>query len=111
MEDVRLPTLAWMWDEDWHIEMDFKGSHLALGGWTYAIDFPAEYYPKKGLTSCVRRRKWVRHRRYVATNSWSAVPGIHKDMSEEPFVDIRYGNDRFDRILQNSRSCTVNSYR
>jgi tectonin beta-propeller repeat-containing protein 1 len=55
------------------------------------MDFPAEFYAKKGLTSCVRRRKWVRHRRYVATNSWSAVPGIHKDMSEEPFIDVRWG--------------------
>jgi hypothetical protein len=24
MEDIHLPTLAWLWDEDWHIEMDFK---------------------------------------------------------------------------------------
>jgi len=24
MEKIHLPTLAWLWDEDWHIEMDFK---------------------------------------------------------------------------------------
>ena len=40
-----------------------SGAHLPLGGWTYAVDFPAEYQPKKGFTSCVRRRRWIRHRR------------------------------------------------
>ena len=51
-------------------------------GWTYAVDFPAEYCAKKTFTSCVRRRKWIRYRRYVAIDSWSAVPTIHKDASE-----------------------------
>ena len=32
-------------------------------------------YARKGFTSCVRRRRWIRHRRYVATNSWSLVAG------------------------------------
>lgn len=53
-------------------------------GWTYAVDFPAEYHPKKGFTSCVRRRKWVRYRRYIANDSWSAVPPIHGDPCEVP---------------------------
>ena len=51
-------------------------------GWTYAVDFPAEYHPKKGFTSCVRRRKWIRYRKYVALDTWSAVPGIGKDATE-----------------------------
>ena len=75
-ETVHLPTMAWMWDDDWHIETLFHGVQLPIGGWTYAVDFPAEYYDKKGFTSCVRRRKWIRYRKYVAINSWSAVPGF-----------------------------------
>ena len=64
-----------------------------MGGWTYAVDFPAEYYPKKGFTSCVRRRKWIRHRRYVANNSWSAVSGVTNDTDDdqEPFIDVSVG--------------------
>ena len=63
-ESVDLATMAWAWDEEWHIDQVFGGVHLALGGWTYAVDFPADYHPKKGFTSCVRRRRWIRHRRY-----------------------------------------------
>ena len=55
------------------------------------MDFPADYYPKKSFTSCVRRRKWIRYRKYVATDSWSAVPGIGKDHAEEPFIDLAIG--------------------
>ena len=54
------------------------------------LDFPAEYYPKKGFTSCVRRRKWIRHRRYVAVNSWSLIPSVSGD-EEEPFIDVSVG--------------------
>ena len=90
-ESVHLPTMAWMWDDEWHIDTLFNGVQLPIGGWTYAVDFPTEYHPKKGFTSCVRRRRWIRHRKYVATNSWSAVPGIHRDSGEEPFIDVSVG--------------------
>ena len=71
-EGVELPSMAWAWDEEWHIDqvchkmvpqyiqLSLKmlgGSHLPMGGWTYAVDFPAEYHPKKSFTSCVRRRR------------------------------------------------------
>lgn len=51
-------------------------------GWTYAVDFPAQYHPKKQWKSCVRRRKWVRYRRYSAMNSWCAVAPLHKDATQ-----------------------------
>jgi len=90
-ETIHPPTMAWTWDDDWHIETLFNGHQLQMGGWTYAVDFPAEYYEKKGFTSCVRRRKWIRNRIYVAINSWSSVPGLHREMSEEPFIDVCVG--------------------
>ena len=87
---MELPSLAWVWDDDWHIDTTFNGIQLEMGGWTYAVDFPAEYHPKKGFTSCVRRRKWIRHRRYVATNSWSLIPES-EDSQQEPFIDVSVG--------------------
>ena len=90
-DTIHLPTMAWTWDDDWHIETLFNGNQLQMGGWTYAVDFPAEYHEKKGFTSCVRRRKWIRNRKYVAINSWSSVPGLHREMSEEPFIDVSVG--------------------
>jgi len=32
-----------------------------------------------------------RYRKYVANDSWSAVPGLHSDLSQEPFLDIAVG--------------------
>jgi len=90
-DSLHLPTMAWIWDDEWHVDTLFNGVQLPMGGWTYAVDFPAEYHPKKGFTSCVRRRRWLRHRKYVATNSWSSVPGLHRDVAEEPFIDISVG--------------------
>ena len=52
-DSIQLPTMAWIWDDDWHVDTLFNGVQLPMGGWTYAVDFPAEYYPKKGFTSCV----------------------------------------------------------
>jgi tectonin beta-propeller repeat-containing protein 1 len=44
-----------------------------LQGWTYAIDFPATYTRDKKWNSCVRRRKWIRYRRYKSRDSWAKV--------------------------------------
>ena len=90
-ENIHLPTMAWVWDDDWHIERLFNGAQLQMSGWTYAVDFPAEYRESKGFTSCVRRRKWIRNRKYVAINSWSSVPGLGADVAEEPFIDVSAG--------------------
>ena len=88
---VKLPSLAWQWESEWYVDSNFNGKTLDKQGWTYAVDFPAQYSAAKGLTSCVRRRRWIRYRRYAATDSWSAVAGVHKDQAEEPFIDIAVG--------------------
>lgn len=34
----------------------------------------------------VRRKKWIRFRRYSALNSWCAIGPLHKDPTEEPWL-------------------------
>lgn len=76
---------------EWQLDCSLNGEPLDHTGWMYAIDFPAKFYPKKSWNSCVRRRKWVRTRRYNALNSWCAIAPLHKDATQEPFVDVAIG--------------------
>ncbi|KAF2895160.1 hypothetical protein ILUMI_11013 [Ignelater luminosus] len=91
IDKIRLPSMAWQWEGDWQLELTLAGQPLDHNGWTYAVDFPAQYYPKKQWKSCVRRRLWVRSRRYSAMNSWCAIAPLHKDATTEPFIDISVG--------------------
>ncbi|XP_076684994.1 tectonin beta-propeller repeat-containing peroxin 23 isoform X3 [Andrena cerasifolii] len=93
-DKVKLPSMAWQWEGDWQIETTLDGQPLDHDGWTYAVDFPATYTTKKQWKSCVRRRKWVRYRRYSAMNSWCAIAPLHKDPTKEPFIDISVGGNQ-----------------
>ncbi|KAJ8680209.1 hypothetical protein QAD02_015996 [Eretmocerus hayati] len=93
-DKVKLPSMAWQWEGDWYIETTLDGQPLDHDGWTYAVDFPAKYSGKKQWKSCVRRRKWVRYRRYSAMNSWCAIAPLHKDATKEPFIDISIGGNQ-----------------
>lgn len=93
-DKVKLPSMAWQWEGDWQIETTLDGQPLDHDGWTYAVDFPATYSTKKQWKSCVRRRKWVRYRRYSAMNSWCAIAPLHKDPTKEPFIDISVGGNQ-----------------
>ncbi|XP_017792248.1 PREDICTED: tectonin beta-propeller repeat-containing protein [Habropoda laboriosa] len=93
-DKVKLPSMAWQWEGDWQIETTLDGQPLDHDGWTYAVDFPATYTTKKQWKSCVRRRKWVRYRRYSAMNSWCAIAPLHKDATKEPFIDISVGGNQ-----------------
>nr|CAD7586073.1 unnamed protein product [Timema genevievae] len=90
-EKIRSPSMAWQWEGDWHLETTLDGQPLDHDGWSYAIDFPATFHPKKQWKSCVRRRKWIRYRRYSALNSWCAIAPLHKDPTREPFIDVAAG--------------------
>ncbi|KAG8234661.1 hypothetical protein J437_LFUL006550 [Ladona fulva] len=92
-EEIHLPSSAWAWEESsWKIEASLNGQPLDVKGWTYAVDFPANYHPQKLWSSCVRRRKWVRHRIYAAVDEWNAVEPINpNNPAEEPFVDVCVG--------------------
>ncbi|XP_035211237.1 tectonin beta-propeller repeat-containing protein 1-like isoform X2 [Stegodyphus dumicola] len=87
-ENFHLPSKSWEWEGDWYVEDNLEGQPLEPEGWTYAADFPATYGPNKSWNSCVRRRKWIRYRRFCATNKWSLIPSIHEDPVLEPFIDV-----------------------
>ncbi|XP_014095584.2 tectonin beta-propeller repeat-containing protein [Bactrocera oleae] len=91
IDKIRLPSMAWQWDGEWHLDLDMDGQQLNEDGWMYALDFPATYSVKNSWNSYVRRRKWVRFRRYSALNSWCAVAPLHKDPTQEPFIDVSVG--------------------
>lgn len=91
IDKIRLPSMAWQWEGEWTIDRTLDGQPLDHDGWSYAVDFPTRYHAEKKWNSCVRRRKWVRYRRYSALNSWCAVAPLHKDPTEEPFIDVAIG--------------------
>ncbi|CAL8138024.1 unnamed protein product [Orchesella dallaii] len=92
---IKLPSDSWQWESDWQIVDTFENQLLSQDGWTYAIDFPANYKSEKSWNSMVRRRKLYHYRRYVAHNRWNKIEAIYEDHTKEPFVDVsvsRYGN-------------------
>lgn len=58
----------------------------------YAVDFPRVFSNAKAWNSCVRRRKWVRNRRYNGLRAWVSLPPVVlKNDMVEPFIDIATG--------------------
>ncbi|XP_077490188.1 tectonin beta-propeller repeat-containing peroxin 23 [Amblyomma americanum] len=90
-DEIHLPSSGWQWEGRWYLEDNMDGHFLGNEGWTYCVDFPFTYTPEKRWNSMVRRRKWVRYRRYVATDRWAEVEGIHSDPVLEPVVDVSIG--------------------
>ncbi|XP_047509859.1 tectonin beta-propeller repeat-containing protein isoform X1 [Pieris napi] len=91
---IRLPSMAWQWEGDWQLELTLDGQPLDHDGWSYAVDFPAQFGPVKQWKSCVRRRKWIRYRKFSAMNSWCAIAPLHKDPTQEPFIDVSIGGNQ-----------------
>uniref|UniRef100_A0A1S4LB63 Peroxin/Ferlin domain-containing protein n=2 Tax=Ixodes scapularis TaxID=6945 RepID=A0A1S4LB63_IXOSC len=92
-ESIRLPSSGWQWEGCWYIEDNLDGQPLGSEGWSYCVDFPFTYTLEKKWNSMVRRRKWIWHRRYVATDRWAKIEGVHSDPIAEPFVDIAVGGN------------------
>ncbi|XP_051926678.1 tectonin beta-propeller repeat-containing protein 1 [Hippocampus zosterae] len=86
----QLPSSSWEWEGDWYVDQNFEGEPTEKEGWTYSIDFPAVYTKDKKWNSCVRRRRWLRHRRYKATDSWAEIPS-QKTSLPDPISDISCG--------------------
>ncbi|XP_063821755.1 tectonin beta-propeller repeat-containing protein [Ostrinia nubilalis] len=93
IDRIRLPSMAWQWEGDWQLELTLDGQPLDHDGWSYAVDFPAHFSPIKQWKSCVRRRKWIRYRKFSAMNSWCAIAPLHKDPTQEPFIDVSIGGN------------------
>ncbi|XP_047988327.1 tectonin beta-propeller repeat-containing protein isoform X1 [Leguminivora glycinivorella] len=94
IQRIRLPSMAWQWEGEWQLELTLDGHPLDHDGWTYAVDFPAQFGPSKQWKSCVRRRKWIRYRKFSAMNSWCAIAPLHKDPTQEPFIDVSIGGNQ-----------------
>ncbi|XP_041977667.1 tectonin beta-propeller repeat-containing protein [Aricia agestis] len=94
IDRIRLPSMAWQWEGDWQLELTLDGEPLDHDGWSYAVDFPAQFGPVKQWKSCVRRRKWIRYRKFSAMNSWCAIAPLHKDPTQEPFIDVSIGGNQ-----------------
>jgi tectonin beta-propeller repeat-containing protein 1 len=90
-ESFQLPSKSWQWESDWYLDNNIEGEPLGIEGWTYAIDFPMKFSAERRWNSLVRRRKWLRYRRYVSVNQWALLEPIHGDFVAEPFIDIATG--------------------
>eukprot|EP00111_Clytia_hemisphaerica_P015840 TCONS_00046790-protein len=86
-ENFRLPNDRWQWEGDWYLD---KTIQCDTNGWEYALDFPREYYGYKAKTSFVRRRRWIRKRKFIDFDTWTMIPTLLKD---DPFHDISVGGN------------------
>ncbi|XP_014806855.1 PREDICTED: tectonin beta-propeller repeat-containing protein 1 [Calidris pugnax] len=92
LDSFTLPSPHWEWESDWYVDENIGGEPTEKGGWTYAIDFPSTYTKDKKWNSCVRRRRWIRYRRYKARDVWAKI--VSQDEPEQlpdPFSDISIG--------------------
>ncbi|KAM4632524.1 tectonin beta-propeller repeat-containing protein 1 [Discoglossus pictus] len=92
LDSFKLPSPHWEWESDWYVDENIGGEPTEKGGWTYAIDFPATYTKDKKWNSCVRRRRWIRYRRYKSRNCWAKIPSNQDNKQlPDPFNDISVG--------------------
>ncbi|XP_077979887.1 tectonin beta-propeller repeat-containing protein 1-like [Glandiceps talaboti] len=89
--DFTLPTDNWSWESDWYTDENIGGKPTGKGGWQYAVNFQTHYHTEKKWNSCVRRRKWIRYKRYNALDTWAKIPSPFIDALHEPFIDIAVG--------------------
>ncbi|KAM6951559.1 tectonin beta-propeller repeat-containing protein 1 [Aplochiton taeniatus] len=90
LDGFRLPSANWEWEGDWYMDENFEGEPTEKEGWTYAMDFPATYTRDKKWNSCVRRRRWLRYRRYRAMDAWAKIPSEQSGLPD-PFNDVSSG--------------------
>ncbi|KAM4623995.1 tectonin beta-propeller repeat-containing protein 1 [Polymixia lowei] len=90
LDGFTLPSDSWEWEADWYVDENFEGEPTEKGGWNYAMDFPATYTKDKKWNSCVRRRRWLRYRRYKARDTWAKIPSQQSALPD-PFNDISCG--------------------
>ncbi|XP_060757724.1 tectonin beta-propeller repeat-containing protein 1 isoform X2 [Neoarius graeffei] len=92
LHSFHLPSENWEWEGDWYVDDESCGREsTATGGWEYAVDFPTTFTKEKKWNSCVRRRRWLRYRRYKALGLWAKVPLDRGQPPPEPFTDISCG--------------------
>ncbi|GIL84698.1 hypothetical protein Vretifemale_13315, partial [Volvox reticuliferus] len=74
---VPLPP-GWEWEGPWQVE---TAGHVDSNGWFYALDWPLLRYPptkdqaRRTVTDMVRRRRWLRRRRWIGVSAKGAASG------------------------------------
>ncbi|XP_034046238.1 tectonin beta-propeller repeat-containing protein 1 isoform X2 [Thalassophryne amazonica] len=91
LHSFQLPSRSWEWEGDWYVDQTCGGELSQTGGWEYAVDFPTNFSPDKKWNSCVRRRRWIRYRRYTAQGSWAKIPLDNPRKPPLPLCDISCG--------------------
>uniref|UniRef100_A0A1A8B5U1 Tectonin beta-propeller repeat containing 1 n=1 Tax=Nothobranchius furzeri TaxID=105023 RepID=A0A1A8B5U1_NOTFU len=91
LHSFQLPSRSWEWEGDWYVDQSCGGEPSQTGGWEYAVDFPANFSPDKKWNSCVRRRRWIRYRRYTAQGTWAKIPLDNPRKPPLPLCDISCG--------------------
>ncbi|XP_029692376.1 tectonin beta-propeller repeat-containing protein 1 isoform X1 [Takifugu rubripes] len=91
LHSFELPSRSWDWEGDWYVDQCCGGEPSQGGGWEYAVDFPANFSPDKKWNSCVRRRRWIRYRRYIAQGTWAKIPLDNPKKPLLPLCDISCG--------------------
>lgn len=91
LHSFQLPSRSWEWEGDWYVDQSCSGEPSEAGGWEYAVDFPANFSLDKKWNSCVRRRRWIRYRRYIAPGSWAKIPLDNPRKPPLPLCDISCG--------------------
>uniref|UniRef100_A0A1A8FUI5 Tectonin beta-propeller repeat-containing protein 1 n=1 Tax=Nothobranchius korthausae TaxID=1143690 RepID=A0A1A8FUI5_9TELE len=91
LHSFQLPSRSWDWEGDWYVDQSCGGEPSQTGGWEYAVDFPANFSPDKKWNSCVRRRRWIRYRRYTAQGTWAKIPLDNPRKPPLPLCDISCG--------------------
>ncbi|XP_014778842.1 tectonin beta-propeller repeat-containing protein 1 [Octopus bimaculoides] len=86
-----LPSQYWEWEGDWSVDENFRGHLTDRGGWQYAANFPSYWTQDIKWNSCVRKRKWIRFRRYTAVDCWAKIPDLTIESHKEAFIDIAVG--------------------
>ncbi|KAL0993124.1 hypothetical protein UPYG_G00103560 [Umbra pygmaea] len=92
LHSFELPSDSWEWEGDWFVDQGSAGRDpTETESWEYAVDFPANFSKEKKWNSCVRRRRWIRDRRYKAGGSWTKIPLDHPKKPPLPLCDISCG--------------------
>ncbi|XP_063761048.1 tectonin beta-propeller repeat-containing protein 1 isoform X2 [Eleginops maclovinus] len=91
LHSFQLPSRSWEWEGDWYVDQSCGGEPSQTGGWEYAVDFPANFSSDKKWNSCVRRRRWIRYRRYTAQGTWAKIPLDNPRKPPLPLCDISCG--------------------
>ncbi|PAA82220.1 hypothetical protein BOX15_Mlig031753g1, partial [Macrostomum lignano] len=89
LRSVRPPSSRWTWEDDWHLEE--AGPATDKLGWQYALDFNKAFAPEKRI-AFVRKRRWLRHRYFSATDRWLLIPAPSSQFpTDDPFREVSVG--------------------